>query len=236
MVIYGVEDDTDASLVERLYHFLELTDAHLRTIRVGGIASLGHIIVLRIVSPIELWALELRLVHRSEIEQRLEMDGIDAETLQIVDGTRLCQSQILATMLHARSGTDGEIAHVKLVNHEVCRRRNSRTAVVSPSHGVGVSHVDDGATVAVDAYSLSKRAGTLALAYIESIEHATKVALYGSLPAVVAYGTHLDSFDGSATLSCLIDAHFREGSCIETEYGLCLTVFHLVEAPLSIYV
>ena len=162
------------------------------------------------------------------------MDGVDAKALQIVDGARLGKSQILATVLKARSGADGEVAHVELVNHEVGRRRDRRTPVIGPAHGVGVSHIDDGTTAAVDTYSLGKRARALASADVESIEHAAEVALYRSLPTVVADGAHLDGLDGSTALSVLIDTHLGEGGRIEAEHGLGLVVSHLVKASLRV--
>ena len=95
MIINGVEDNADASLVQCLHHCLELTYAHCRCVWVSRVASFGHIIVFRVVAPVELWAVQLCLVYRSIVEERLKVDGVDAETLQIGYGARLCKSQYL---------------------------------------------------------------------------------------------------------------------------------------------
>ena len=234
MIIHSVEDNTDACLVQCLHHGLELAYAHLWLVWICRVAAFGHIVVFRVVAPIELWAVQLCLVYRSIVKERLKVDGVDAETLQIGYGARFGESQILALMLHARSGTDGEVAHVKLVDNLVGRRRKSRTAVVSPSFRIGVSHIQYCATVAVDAYSLGKRARTLALADVEGVEHAGKIALDCGFPTVVAYSTHLNSLDGFASLSALVQAELGGRRRVEMEYGLCLAVFHLIELPLSI--
>ena len=68
MIVDGIEDDTDASLVECLHHRLELAYAHPWLIRVGGIAALRHIVILRVVAPVELGAMELRLIYRCEVK------------------------------------------------------------------------------------------------------------------------------------------------------------------------
>ena len=234
MIIHSVEDYADACLVQCLHHGLELTYAHLWPIWVCRVAAFGHIVVFRVVTPVELWVMELCLVYRSIVEERLKVDGIDAETLQIGYGARFGKSQILALVLHARSRANGEVAHVKLVDNLVGRRCKSRTTVVSPSFRIGVSHIQYCATVAVDAYSLGKRAGTLALAYVEGVEHAGKIALDCGFPTVVTYSTHLYCLYGFASLSALVQAKLGGRRRVEMEYGLCLAVFHLIKAPLSI--
>ena len=52
MVIHHVENHTDTRIVERLYHLFKLTDTHLWIVRIGGIASLGHVVVHGIVTPV----------------------------------------------------------------------------------------------------------------------------------------------------------------------------------------
>ena len=76
MVVHHIEDDTDTRLVECLHHLLELTDAHLRPIRIGGVATLGHIIVHRVVAPVILVVAEACLIHRAIVITGQDMDGI----------------------------------------------------------------------------------------------------------------------------------------------------------------
>ena len=123
---------------------------------------------------------------------------------------------------------------MKLVDNLVGRRRKSRTTVVSPSFRIGVSHIQYGSPVAVYAYSLGKRAWTLALADVKGVEHATKVALDSGYPTVVAYSPHLYGLDGFASLSVFVYAELGGRRRIKMEHGLCLAVFHLIKAPLSI--
>ena len=47
------------------------------------------------------------------------MDGIDAEVLEIFDGTRLCEGKILTLILQIRCWRNGEITYVELVNDEI---------------------------------------------------------------------------------------------------------------------
>ena len=81
VVIDHVEDHGDACLMECLYHLLELTDAADRVIGVGGIATLWHIIVDRVIAPVILWLVQTGLVHRAVVVTGQDMDGIDAESL-----------------------------------------------------------------------------------------------------------------------------------------------------------
>ena len=63
MVIHGIENHSDASLVKRHHHLLELLDAGSRRIWIGAIAAFRHIIVLRIIAPVELRLVELGFIY-----------------------------------------------------------------------------------------------------------------------------------------------------------------------------
>ena len=82
--------------MQRHHHLLELLDAGCWRIRVGSVTAFRHIIVLRIITPVELWFVESDLIYRSEIEYRLEVDGVDAQILEVFDGLWLGEGEILA--------------------------------------------------------------------------------------------------------------------------------------------
>ena len=63
VVIHYVEDDTDACVVEGLYHLLELTDAHFGLIGICRVASLGHVVVHWVVTPVVLVIGKACLIH-----------------------------------------------------------------------------------------------------------------------------------------------------------------------------
>ena len=102
MIVDSIEDDTDACLMQRLHHLFELSHSDCRRKRIGTIAAIRHIIVLRIIPPVELWCIEACLIYRSKIEQRLEVYRIDTEALEIFYRLRFCQCQILAFILQSR--------------------------------------------------------------------------------------------------------------------------------------
>ena len=63
MVINSIEDHSDASLVKCHHHLLELLDAGFWRIRVGAVTTFRHIIVLRIVPPVELRLIKLGFIY-----------------------------------------------------------------------------------------------------------------------------------------------------------------------------
>ena len=91
MVVDHVEDYADARLVQLLHHLLKLFYAHAWLGGVGRVGALWHIIVQRVVAPVVLCHIRLRLVDRSKVKQGLEMYGIDTQLLEIFDSLRLCQ-------------------------------------------------------------------------------------------------------------------------------------------------
>ena len=119
------------------------------------------------------------------------MDGIHPQRLQMVDGPRLCQCEELTWILCILAG-DGEIAMVHLVDDEICRRLHHWALITAPVLGIGLGHVDDGATLAIYTYSLSEHTRALAITDVEGIKLAHQVALYRSSPEFVASARHLD--------------------------------------------
>ena len=69
MIIHYVEYHPDASLVQRHNHLFELTDARFRAGGIGGIRTLGHVIVEWVVTPVILCLGRLRLIHGGVVER-----------------------------------------------------------------------------------------------------------------------------------------------------------------------
>ena len=237
MIIHSIENHSDASLVKRHHHLLELLDAGSRSIRVGTITTFRYIIVLRIVAPVELRLVELGFIYGCVIEHRLEMDGIDAEVLEIFDSLRLCEGEILALIFQTRCRRNGEITHVKLVDNEVGWRLDGRTHILVPSHRVSIIEINDSATVSIHTYRLGKGSRRFALTDIEGIELTFQIALHGSSPSFIAHLLHLQRLVSLTFLSILIktDGNRRLGCCwgIENEHGFLLGIHHLIECLLS---
>ena len=63
MVVDHVEDDADASLVERLHHLLELADATRGVIGIGAVGTFRHVVVHRVVAPVVLIVLQPHFIH-----------------------------------------------------------------------------------------------------------------------------------------------------------------------------
>ena len=120
MVIYHVEDDAYACIVERLYHLLELANAYCRLVGVGGVTAFWNVIVHRVVAPVVFVVGKAGLVHRAVIITGQDMDGIHAELFQVADGPGFREGQELAGVCRILTG-NGEIAVVHLVDDEVGR-------------------------------------------------------------------------------------------------------------------
>ena len=63
MIIHHIHHHTDTCLMQRHHHLFKFTDTNLRSIRVGRIRTIWHIIILRVISPIVLRSIQLRFVH-----------------------------------------------------------------------------------------------------------------------------------------------------------------------------
>ena len=203
VVVDHVEDDPDASLVQRLHHLLELPDAHFRMEGFGGVAAFRHVVVLRVVAPVVLRHGELRLVDGGEVERRQDMYGVDAELSQIVDGPWLREGKELAAVYELRRWVDGEVAVVQLIDDEVCRRLHAWSFVGIPSLGVRAAHVDDGSAVS---HGLCEKSRTFAVARVEGVEHAAEISVNGGLPFVLTGAFHRDGPGGIRGRGALVDA------------------------------
>ena len=225
MVVDHVEDDADAGLMQGLHHLLELADAAGGVVGVGGVAALGYVVVERVVAPVVLRLIEARLVDRGVVERREDVDGVDAEALEVVDGPRFGEREELPRILRGDAlvehrwvvvdvAPDGEVADVHLVDDEVGRRLECGPAVALPPHRVGLGQVDDGAALTIDADGAGKDAGRLAgmalvAGDVEGVELSFPVALHGGCPAAGFGALHLHRLEWLATKAGAIEPQYR---------------------------
>ena len=181
VIINNVEDDSDTGLVESLHHLLELSDTTRGVIGIGGIATLGHIVVHWVIAPVVLGGIEFGLVDRSVIIAGQDMDCVHTQRLQMIDGPWLRQGKELTRILSILAG-DGEVTVVHLIDHQIGRRLDRLVGITTPILRIGLHQVDDGATLTVYTHSFGKHTGTFTLPHIEGIVLAQKVALDLSLP------------------------------------------------------
>ena len=238
MVIHSIEDDTDARLVQCHHHLLELLDAGSRSIRIGAIATFWHIIVLRVIAPVELWFVQTSLVDRGKVEQWLEMYSIDTQLLQIFYCLRFGEGEIFTLIFQTRCRRNGEITYMEFVDNEVGWRLYGRAHILIPSHGVGIIQINDSATVSVDAYSLGEGSRRFTLTNIKGIELTLQVAFHGSLPSLITHFFHFQRLVSLTSLSVLIktDGNRRLASRwgIEYKHGFLLGIHHLIECLLRL--
>ena len=232
MVVHHVENHSYASLVQCLHHLLELLDSCGREIGVGGIAALGHIVVLRVVAPVVLRRVEACLVNRGIVERRQDVYGVHAERLQIFCRLGFRERKKFALVLQARRRVDGEIAVVELIDDEVAGRLQWRTLVLQPTVGVGAAHVYYGGTVSVHPHSLGKETGAFAVAGVEGVELAAYVAFHLSAPQSVFRLLHPDGFYGFAVCAVVVEAQGGFIGRVQCEDSLVFGIEHLVEDAL----
>ena len=73
--------------MQGLYHLLEFPDADLAVERIRGIAAFRHVIVLRIISPVELRFIG-GLVHGGVVVYRLQVHMGDPQVRQVINTRR----------------------------------------------------------------------------------------------------------------------------------------------------
>ena len=212
VVIYYIQNDLDAGLVECLHHLLELVDAHLGLVGIGGVATLGHVIVHRVITPVILRLVEAGLIDRGIVKRRQDVDGIHAQFLQVTDGARLGQGEVLTLVDKATRLVDGKVAVVHLIQDKVLGG-NAGTFVGTPASRVGVGHVNDGATLAVHSHggcpdTRALSAEFAAILHIKGVELTLEVALNGGLPDPCLGTFHVDGLDRFAAQAVLVDAQF----------------------------
>ena len=73
VIVYHVHDNAKACLMQCLYHLLKLPDADFSVERIRAIRPLRHIIIHRIIAPVILLLVRLRLINTSEIKRRHQL-------------------------------------------------------------------------------------------------------------------------------------------------------------------
>ena len=231
VVIYHVEDHADASIVEGFHHLLELADAYFWGIGIGGVATLWHVVVHRVVAPVVFVVAETCLIHRTVVVAGQDVDRVHTKLLQVTDGPGLCQCHELAGILRILA-VDGEVTMVHLVDHKVGGRLRDGVLILRPSLRIGLREVDDGASLAVHTHGFGEDTRALALSHVEGIELTHQVALHGGLPLFVGDAFHLHALLGLAAKTCFIDTHhnlLRIVRCKEGEHGLLRRIDHFLK-------
>ena len=135
MVKYHIHDDPYARPVQRLYHFPALLYTHRTVKRIRGIGTFRHIIIDRVIPPVELSVLS-RFVHRTVIVHRQYLDVRHPQPLQpfhtrrffriavqpgIFTGKRLVFSAV--SLRDAAPFVIGKILHMDFPYHGSCAAR-----------------------------------------------------------------------------------------------------------------
>ena len=230
MVVYHIKDDGNACLMEGLHHLLELLDTDSGVVGIGGIASLGYVVVHWVVAPVVLVVAETGLIHRTIVVAGQDMHSVDTQLLKVVEGPRLGECEELAWILGIRTG-DGEVTMVELIDDEVSWRLHHRATVVVPIGWRRLRHINNGSTLTIDSHGFGKDTRTLATTHIEGVETSHEVTLHSGCPQPVGI-SHLDGLQGLASHTVLIDSHYhflcRCGGK-KAEGRSLWTVGHLVE-------
>ena len=134
VVVDHVEDDFDASTVQRFHHGLELFD-----LARGAVTHLGREESQSVVAPVILQTLlgQVTVVQIAVYRQQLNRGY--AKLLQVVDHRRRSHPGVSAAQfIGHRRMLHGEAAHVQLVNHHVLPG-DVGTPVITPGEG-GFQH------------------------------------------------------------------------------------------------
>ena len=185
--------------MQGLHHLLELADTYIRFVRVGGVRTVGHVVILRIVTPVVFILIQFGLVHGSIIIGRQDMYVRHSQLFQVVDAgcqfigvdrSRFRHRKELAFVADTRRRVYGEVAMVHFVNNHIGRRCQRRTFILRPAFRVGFPHIDNGRALTV--YTHCLRIDTRGITqpftvdfYIESVELAFQILLYLSRPRTV---------------------------------------------------
>ena len=123
VVVHHVENHLNARGVQRLHHFLEL--AHLAALVAGGaVARHGRKIAQRVVAPVIAQAFVDQISFIDEVMNRQQLNGSDAEILEVLDARWVRQPRIGTAKIFWYIGIAvAESLHVDFVNHRVGKRR-----------------------------------------------------------------------------------------------------------------
>ena len=146
VIVDHIHNHADSRFMECLHHLLHLADAHLAMEWIGRIRALRHIVLYRIIAPVERFRIVFR--HTSEIENRKQMHMRNTKRLQIIEPRRMnsvsiqrCaffrKGQKLSTVLIRNTGMriTRKILHMKLI-HATVLRPDFRPFILLPAHRV----------------------------------------------------------------------------------------------------
>ena len=128
MVVHYVEHHPDAGLVQGLDHLLEFPDTAGGVVGVGGVGSVGHVVVHRIIAPVVDIVLQAGLVHGGIVEGGEDVHMGHAQFHKVVHACThsagsaragLGESHELAAVFRGYAGIagDGKVPVVHLIYH-----------------------------------------------------------------------------------------------------------------------
>ena len=158
MVVYDVHHHTDSGVMKGLDHLLHLAYARSRIGGIGGIASLGRIVVLRVIAPVVDILLKICLVNGIIIIRGEDVHMCDTELLE------MDESGLLAKRSHRAVFRKGEelafvgdtggwmhrhVAMVHLIEDYVREVLHFGSPVRIPAFRVCLVKIDDGCALSV---------------------------------------------------------------------------------------
>ena len=132
VVVNHVQYDLDAAIVQILDHLLELANDVDAQMRVAGVAGLGREEPQRVIAPVVAQPPvdQMTIVHK--VMHRHQLDGGDAQFLQVLDDRRRCDTGVGAAQLLGHVGMQhGHAAHVRFVDDRLVRLVG-RTVLAGP--------------------------------------------------------------------------------------------------------
>ena len=167
MIVYHIHNHTDAGFMQCLNHFLHFPDTYLSVERIGCIGSLRHIVLHRVVAPVERFRIVFR--HTSEIENRKQMHMRNAKRLQIIEPCRMNsvsvqrraffrKRQKLSTVFIRNTGMriTRKIFHMKLI-HTTILRPDFRSFILLPACRVRLCKIHHHAPLRINTGSYAVR-------------------------------------------------------------------------------
>ena len=223
VVVDNVHDDADLGIMQSLNHLLELIDADFAVVGIGGVGTLGNVVVLGIVAPV---VAADGLINGVDVVNGQQVDIVDAQFLHVVNaggdvsagngGATLGEGQVLTLVVHAGGLVDGEVTDMQLPDDGIGVVFLGDVGVVLPTLGVGGIQVDDHGTVTVDA------GGTgIGIAGLCDFAHdidgvgvvdAVQIALDVGEPGAVGVSGHGVGVDLVAADACIVQSQDNLGS------------------------
>ncbi len=105
MIVNHVHDNADAVIMKRFYHLFHFFDSDLAIVRIGRVRAFRHIVVDRVISPVKLRRIKLRLIYRTVIIDGEQMKMRDSQIFDMIKTrrdsgrgrrSRLSQSEIFS--------------------------------------------------------------------------------------------------------------------------------------------